>query len=435
MKRFGLLAAFLFAGASLFSEEARPVRVDFSSTPLGATVVVDGMPSGVTPLQLFTLRPGEHHVRFEKKDYEGADDFFTLVEGNYQTRHAELAPVKGLLLLTTEPAGCDVSLDGLSLGETPRLVTDLDAKDVHRLLLQKAGYQPRTVEVRFSGRTPVVLHEKMILDSGVLEITSDPAGASVTVNGIARGQTPVTVHGIPKGRATVEFVKNGFKDTAREVTLNPGDSQTLYVKLEGLPGSMKLTSVPEGARFYVNDVPEGKSPVVKNQLAPGAYVVRCELDGFDTVTRTVEVGNGAVVNEEFKLENVLGSLEIKTNPVGAQVLVDGHVCGVTKSADPNAEASDVLIVPGLKAGEHTVIVRKDGYTESAKHPTVENLKATKLNVKLRRIFKPDIEIETETGTYRGVLVEQSPSAIIIETQPGVPRPFPRSSVRTITPLD
>lgn len=435
MKRFGFLAAVLFAVASLFAEEGTSERVDFTSVPDGATVTIDGETRGVTPLQVFDLTPGEHRVRFDKNAYEGADDFFTLAEGSYQTRHVELTPVKGLLLLTTEPEGCDISLDGLSLGESPRLITDLDVKDVHRLLLQKAGYQPRTIEVKFVGRTPLVRHEKLILDSGVLEIKTDPAGASVTVNGIARGQTPVTVRGIPKGQTTVEFVKHGFKETAREVTLNPGDSQTLYVKLEGLPGAMKLTSVPEGARFYVNDLPEGKSPVVKNMLNPGSYVVRCELEGFDTITRTIEIGNGAVVNEEFRLENVLGSIEIKTNPVGAQVLVDGHVAGTTKSGDPAAELSDVLIIPGLVAGEHTVIVRKDSYTESVKHPTVVNQQATKLSVKLRRIFKPNIEIETETGTYRGVLVDQSASAIIIETQPGVPRPFPRSSIRTITPLD
>ena len=436
MKRFlTILAACAALAASAASDPSKSIRVDFTSEPEGAGVTVDGAMRGVTPLQLFDLAPGAHHARIEKKNYEPVDDFFTLERGSCLTRHAELDAVKGLLLLTTEPAGCNVSLDGLSLGETPRLITILDAKDVHRLLLQKPGYQPRTVEVKFTGRTPLVRHENMILDSGVLEITSEPAGASVTVNGIARGQTPVTVKDIPKGRTTVAFVKNGYEELVREVSLNAGDRQTLYVKLEGRPGSMKLTAVPEGARFYVNDLPEGKGPVVKTQLKPGSYTVRVELEGYDTIVKTIEVGNGAVVNEEFKLENVLGRLEVRTNPVGVQVLVDGHACGVTKSSDPKAEASDVLTIPGLVAGEHTVIFKKDGYGEAVKHPTVENKQSTALNVKLRRIFKPDIEIETETGTYRGVLVEQSPTAVIIETQPGVPRPFPRSSIRTITPLN
>lgn len=429
-----LTAAFLLLTATA-ADLPRSTRVDFASEPEGANVTVDGTMRGVTPLTLTDLAPGSHRVRYEKRNYESEDDFFTVAQGARLARHAELAPVKGLLLVTTEPEGCDVSLDGLSFGETPRLITVLDAKDVHRLLLQKAGYQPRTMEVKFSGRTPLVRHEKMILDSGVLEVTSDPEGAVVTVNGIARGQTPLTVRDIPKGRATVEFTKNGYQSTAREVTLNAGDKQTLYVKLEGLPGSMKLTSVPEGARFYVNDLPEGKGPVVKNMLKPGRYVVRVELDGYDTVTKEIELGNGAVVNEEFRLENNLGRLEIKTNPVGVQVTVDGHVAGTTKSADPRAEASDVLVVGGLVAGEHTVIFKRDGYAEVVRRPTVENKKALALNVRLQRIFKPDIEIQTETGTYRGVLIDNSPESVVIETQPGMTRPFPRASIRRFTPLN
>lgn len=429
-----ILAAFLVSVATA-TDAGRMTRVDFASDPEGATVFVDGASRGVTPLVLTDLAPGAHRVRFEKRNYEPEDDFFTVAAGGRLTRHAELSPVKGLLLVTTEPSGCDVSMDGLSFGETPRLITVLDAKDTHRLLLQKAGYQSRTMEVKFSGRTPLVRHEKMILDSGVLSITSEPAGAVVTVNGIARGQTPVKVSDIPKGRATVTFVKNGYAELSREVTLNAGDEQTLYVKLEGLPGSMKLTSVPEGARFYVNDLPEGKGPVVKNALKPGVYSVRAELEGFDTVERKIEIGCGAVVNEEFRLENILGRLEIKTNPVGVQVTVDGHVVGTTKSGDPRAEVSDILVASGLKAGEHTVVFRRDGYAEAVRRPTVENKKASQLNVRLQRIFKPDIEIETETGTYKGVLIENSPESVVIEIKPGSLRPFPRSSVRRFTPLN
>jgi hypothetical protein len=110
--------------------------------------------------------------------------------------------------------------------------------------LQKPGYQPRTVEVKFSGRTPLVRHEKLILDSGILEIRSEPAGAAVSVNGIPRGETPVTVRGVPKGAATVVLQKSGYGAVVRELALNAGDTQTLFLKLEGLPGALKLSSVP-----------------------------------------------------------------------------------------------------------------------------------------------------------------------------------------------
>ena len=203
MRRLLTLAWALAALALGAAEAERSLRVDFAADPEGADVVVDGALRGRAPLTLYDLAPGAHHVRFELRDYEPQDAFFELVPGVYSLQSVQLAPVKGLLLVTSEPSGCDVSLDGMSLGETPRLVTTLDAKDTYRLVLQKPGYQPRTVEVKFSGRTPLVRHEKLILDSGILEIKSEPAGAEVSVNGIARGETPVTVRDVPKGSATV----------------------------------------------------------------------------------------------------------------------------------------------------------------------------------------------------------------------------------------
>lgn len=425
----GILAA-LAVGAA---EEA-PARVDFSSQPEGADVVIDGTLRGHTPLTLHDLAPGEHHVRFEMRNYEGKD-LFVKVEPGYAIHSADLASVKGLLLVTSEPSGCAVTLDGLSLGETPRLITSLEVKDTYRLQLQKPGYQPRTLEVKFNGRTPLVRHEKLILDSGILEITSEPSGASVSVNGIARGETPVTVRDVPKGHATVLLRKQGYADAVRELTLNAGDSQTLFLKLEGTPGALRLSSVPDGVRFYVNGVPQGKAPVSLGNLAPGAYVVRAELDGYGTQEKTVNVGLGETVSEEFRLESVLGRLEIRTKPVGAQVFVDGHACGTTRAADASAEISEVLTVPNLKEGEHTVIIKKHGYAEVVKHPALEASRATPLDVRLKRVFTPDIEIVTSTGTYRGVLVNNGPDAIVIEVSMGVNRSFPRVDVRKINMLD
>ena len=236
----GIILSIALAAFAAFAEESKAIRCDFTSQPEGATVVVDGMVRGVTPLTLYDLAPGPRHVRFELANYEGVDEFMFLREGGSVSKNAVLSPVKGILLLVTEPAGCDISLDGVSYGKTPRLITSLDAKDAYRLLVQKPGYQPRTVEVKFNGRTPLVKNESLVIDSGIIEVTSEPAGAEVTVNGQPRGLTPTKVEGVPKGRATVGIKKKGFEDESRELSIVAGESQTLFVKLNGLPGTMSL---------------------------------------------------------------------------------------------------------------------------------------------------------------------------------------------------
>ena len=432
MKRFVLVLAAALAAFVASAQESKSIRCEFTSQPESANVLVDGAVRGVTPLTLYDLAPGKHHVRFEMANYESVDEFLFLREGGAFQKNAVLNPVKGLLLLLTEPEGCDVSLDGLSLGKTPRLVSSLDAKDTYRLLLQKPGYQPRTVEVKFNGRTPLVKSETLIIDAGIIEVTSDPAGADVMVNGQPRGKTPVTVRDVPKGRATVTIKKQGFSEEARELAIVAGESRTLFVKLAGLAGSMTLTSVPEGARFYVNDQPQGKSPVVLSNLKPGPYTIRAEMDGFATATKTVTLENGGALVEEFRLENVMGRIELRTIPVGVQVIFDGNNLGSTKSREGvDSDASDVFPIENVREGEHTLVLRCDGYAETTKHPVVENQKTQIVNVKMKRVFTPDVEILTDSGAYRGVLISNTPNGVEVEVSLGISRTFPHSEIRKL----
>ena len=427
----GIFLSIALAAFAAFAEESKAIRCDFSSQPEGATVIVDDMTRGVTPLTLYDLAPGRRHVRFELANYDGVDEFMFLREGGAVSKNAVLRPIKGILLLVTEPEGCDVSLDGMSLGKTPRLVTSLDAKDTHRLLVQKPGYQPRIVEVKFNGRTPLVKNEALVIDSGVIEVTSEPSGAEVAVNGNSCGRTPTKIEGVPKGRATVSLKKNGFADESRELAIVAGERQTLFVKLTGLPGTMSLSSVPDGARFYVNDRPEGKGPISLTRLEPGTYTIRVEKEGFATATKTVALENGGAIVEEFRLDNVMGRIEVRTTPSGADVFLDGSRVGTTKSKGDDADTSEVLAIENVHEGEHTLVLKRDGYAVVTKHPVVENRKTRLVNATLKRVFTPNIEITTDSGVHRGVLIANTPAGVEIEMSLGIKHVIPHSEIRKI----
>ena len=427
----GIILSIALAAFAAFAEESKTIRCDFTSQPEGATVIVDGMVRGVTPLTLYDLAPGPRHVRFELANYEGVDEFMFLREGGAVSKNAVLSPVKGILLLVTEPAGCDISLDGVSFGKTPRLITSLNAKGAYRLLVQKPGYQPRTVEVKFNGRTPLVKNESLVIDSGIIEVTSEPAGAEVTVNGQPRGLTPTKVDGVPKGRATVGIRKNGFEDESRELSIVAGESQTLFVKLNGLPGTMSLSSIPDGARFYVNDRPEGKGPISLTGLKPGSYTIRVEKDGFATATKTVALENGGAIVEEFRLDNVMGRIEVRTNPSGVDVLLDGSRVGTTKSKGDDGDASEVFAIENVREGEHTLVFRREGYADVTRHPVVENRKTQMVNARLKRVFTPNVEITTDSGVHRGVLISNTASGVEVEVSLGISRIFPHSEIRKL----
>ena len=428
---FALIAAF-----AAFAAEQEFIRLDITSQPSDATVAIDGEVRGVTPLTLLDVKPGKRLVTVSAPGYRTYDEFVVLQKGAYTQKNFELRPEKGLLLVRTDPVGCDVSYNGLSLGVTPLLITTFSAGNSYQLTLSQNGYGKKTVNVTLDGRRPKVVDEALTLDSGILDIVSDPVGAEVIVNGVSKGNSPVRVERVPRGIATIVLKKEGYEDLTREVKITAGDKQNLSVRLKGRPTRLTVVSIPERARVYVDDQFQGRSPV-NVSVEGGAHRVRAELPGYAPMSRNVNVPNGGSVTEEFRLKSVLGRLEITTSPVGAEIWVDRKKRGITKSNKEGAQSSLPFAVEELLDGEHQVTVKMKGYEEASKRFEVAPSKTTELRVKLKRIFSPDIEITTVNGTVkRGQLLEQTAlGSYRIETRPGLVEVIDSEDVKSVKPIE
>ncbi len=418
----------------LFGAQA-PSRLDIAAQPAGALVAVDGQARGAAPCSLFDLAPGAHFIAVTAPNHAPAYDFVTLESGGYAQKSYALDAEKALLLVKTTPAGADVRCNGVSLGATPLLITSLAAGRRHALDLVCTGYQTKRIDVTAEGRQPLVREETLALDSGVVACATEPAGATVLVNGVERGRTPVRLTHVPKGVATIVFRLAGYREETRELRLAPGDEQTLAVQLKGLPAKLTLVSTPEQAKVFVDDAYQGKTPTSATGLRAGDHVVRLELAGHAPVTRTVRLANGEAKTEEFRLESVLGRLEITTSPPGAKILLDGKAVGTTRSPGGDAARSQILAVEGLPAGEHAVQVHLDGFQDASRRVVVTAKETGRLFVRLSRVFQADTEIETGRGVHRGVLVEKDfLGNVTLEIAPGVQQTFRAEDIRKVTPL-
>ncbi len=415
--------------------EERPTRLDVASEPDGARVFVDGQLKGTTPCSVFELAPGRHLVHVEAAACRPVDAFVYLDDGAFVQKTYALEAEKALMLLRSEPAGADVKYAGVSLGVTPLLVSTLPTDHAYTFELVKNGYQTKKIDVVPVGRTPLVREETLALDSGVIDCSSEPAGATVTVNGVERGVTPLHLTHVPKGLATITLKRAGYHPETRELRLVPGDRQTLAVKLRGLPAKLKVVSSPEQARVFLDGNYQGKTPTTIANVAPGRHELRIERPGHAPQTQTVQLGNGEEKTATFKMESVMGRVEIVTTPPGARVFVDGRSMGTTRSQGGDSPRSQTLMLENVPAGERAVVVRLDGYQEEQRKVVVSSKETRKVYLKLVRLFVPDTEIETIRGTYRGVLVEKSILGdITLEVKKGVMTVFPHADIRKITPL-
>ena len=68
-----------------------------------------------------------------------------------------------------------------------------------------------------------------------LVVTTEPAGARVTVNGIAWGVSPLTIHHLPPGDKRIRVTKEGFAAQERVLRLDQGQRSALDIPLESAP--------------------------------------------------------------------------------------------------------------------------------------------------------------------------------------------------------
>jgi hypothetical protein len=135
----------------------------------------------------------------------------------------------------------------------------------------------------FSSPPPVV-----VPSTGVLTVSTNPAGAQVYVDNTERGTTPLTVT-LAAGSHLVELRGAGEPRTM-PVTITAGAQTSQYIELPlgTAVGSLQVRTEPAGAQVSVDGVPRGKSPVLVENLTPGEHAVALDSD-FGSVKHTVTV--------------------------------------------------------------------------------------------------------------------------------------------------
>jgi formylglycine-generating enzyme required for sulfatase activity len=204
--------------------------VSFSSEPAGAEVLVDGRALGVTPIEL-ELTAGERDVELRLRGYNAWRD--TLVV--YADQPEVVPPVRltqadGRVELITDPAGAVVSVNGEFRGQTP-LTLHLDPGRQHSINLSKPGYEPVTETLSVAADSGRRLSLDLVARLGVVDISSEPPGAQVWVDGERAGTTPqqLTLTALPH---RLELRQDGYASVSTELTPRPGFPQAWAAVLE-----------------------------------------------------------------------------------------------------------------------------------------------------------------------------------------------------------
>ena len=100
-----------------------------------------------------------------------------------------------------------------------------------------------------------------------------------------------------------------------------------------MPSSLKIITIPEKARIYVDNQYRGESPVELIPFSAGTYRVRAELSGYELVARNVDLKPAENRVEEFRLQPNSGAISVVTTPAFVSIKVDGKEFTIIRQSD------------------------------------------------------------------------------------------------------
>ena len=305
-------------------------------TPTDAVLFLDGalqrLEDGVFKK---TVTVGLHGYRIEAVGYRSVTDTVEVKEGTNAPVVVELKSTLSQLTLTCADAEAALFLNGEAKGKSRWTGTVAPGKYV--VEVSRPSHEPSIEEIEvgeleeltLSVAPPTPLY-------GSLRVESEPAGATVYVDGVRCGTTPCDVTDLARllvGEHTVRVVKDTYDDYSTTVTLRQ-DEQTVLSGIRLTQSAVFTIDSHPGARLFIDDKEVGRTPYFDLFLV-GEYHLRLECRKYEPFDETVQLSLSDL-NPVFTLRQK--GFPKSSSYVGAEVLagsefsavgfVGAYLCGV-----------------------------------------------------------------------------------------------------------
>jgi len=208
---------------------------------------------------------------------------------------------------------------------------------------------------------------------GSIIIESTPSGATVLIDNMKRGSTPLELKNIQVGTRKLKLSKPGYVTISKGVIVNEANPVDVSEVLILKTGDLTITSDPTGAMVYVNDVVKGETPRTISELTIGDYNVTVSSENYHDKTERVMVEYDRKNSKNFILESKPGTVTIIIDPPEAKIYV-GY-------KQYKAEADGIASIE-LPVGRHNIEFRSKGYESVTKNVTVSANEKKSLDVQM-----------------------------------------------------
>ncbi len=215
-------------------------------------VWIDDKLIGTSESTVQNIPAGEHSLSLRHERYKDFNTAIT-IEGRdtTQTLNVNLEPAWAEVTLQSTPAGADIYSSDTLIGQTPATVELLEG--THQLSVKAAGYKRWQQQVDIeAGKAQRFTDITLSKADGLINVTSSPSEASVTVNGKFYGTTPLELALTPNTPHQVLLFKDGYQPANKTLQITSGEESSVSIRLQPLVGDVAITSQPANALVYVD---------------------------------------------------------------------------------------------------------------------------------------------------------------------------------------
>jgi len=281
-------------GKKELNVELRPAFgiLKINSTPEnGATVFIDEIEaSGKTPLIAEKLKSGKHKVLVKKEMYQPKNIEVDILEGQTTEENISLTPNFANIKITSEPEA-EVFMDGNKVGYGNFVCRGLAG--IHSFVAKKESHYSDKKDREILPGSDISINFMLQPQSGNLDIVSTPIEATVFLNGVNKGTTPLTIKNLLIGNYLVTLKKDGYSTVDKPIEISEGKTTSISEKLKEGSGTGDFSNVEKSPLA----VPESKSSDPDNRTDQGngaARQIPDEIYGF------VKIGTQIWMSENLR---------------------------------------------------------------------------------------------------------------------------------------
>lgn len=233
---------------------------------------------------------------------------------------------------------------------------------------------------------------------------TNPAGAQVYIGGQLKGVTPLSIPML-EGNYSCRIEMPLYKTEEFDLCVKAGNTINIHKTLDELEiyGNLRV-STNSFADIYI-DNQKVATGSYSGRLIEGLHIVKIQAENYLGYTKDFLV----VVNRDYVIDEVLeaklGVISVQSEPLGANIFIDGEFVGTTPK-----------FVRDVKAGNRRIIVEKEGYASVDEKIFVEYDKTKEFVYQLKDAKKFILSTRpTEADVYvNDILVGKSPLELDID---------------------